>query len=440
MALTLSTPAIAQVTDLEGLYSLAQKNDPLLSQAKLQAEMAGDAVSATSASLLPQINSYFGYQYLNDNRGVEANYGGDGQAVVVGAQLSQMLYSPAVKLAVEVANQDATIADLLVDKASDALVLRTATAYFNVLRAREMVGVANANLETIGEFRDQTATRVRLGLTADLDLQEAQARYDRAAANIINAEALLSQRLDALTTLTGETFSDVDPLDVNRFSPAIPTPSYGRSWHEMAMANNYDLRLTTFSIDKARTQVRQAKAGHKPSVIFSAGVNQELLMDVFSLNSNPGGDGFKMDNLTEVEVGVTAHLPLYSGGRTSAMVRIAQSGLETAQSVNDQTARSITELVNTTERFSVASLKSLKAHEQSLVSAKSALIAVEKGYEVGSRTMAEVLAANTAVFAAENAVNNARFDFIERTLTLKFIAGELSGDDISALNAGLVRN
>ncbi|WP_087026143.1 TolC family outer membrane protein [Thaumasiovibrio subtropicus] len=438
IASTFSTVVYAETTDLENLYQLALQNDPLLSQAKVGASMAEEAVNVTRASLLPQLNSYFAYQYLQDHRGVEAGFGGTGNAVALGVKGSQLLYSPAVKLAVDIANQDVTHADLLIEKASDALVLRSAKAYFDVLRASETVKVAEANLAAIDEFRVQTETRVRLGMTAALDLQEAQARFDLASAGIINAKALLAQRLDALTTLTGQTFTNVEPLDISRFSPALPSPIYGDTWQHAALNNNHDLRMTAQAIEKARLQIKQASAGRMPSVVFTAGINQELLMDIKNIGGN-SALGAKLDNLTEVEVGVAAQLPLYSGGRTTALVRLAQHGLEMTQLVNDQSMRQVAEQVNTTERFVEASLLSLKAHEQSLASSEAALTAVEKGYEVGARTMAEVLAATGLVYAAQNNVNNARFDFIERALTLKFLAGELSDNDITALNAGLLR-
>ena len=84
-------------------------------------------------------------------------------------------------------------------------------------------------------------------------------------------------------------------------------------------------------------------------------------------------------------------------------------------------------------------VQNVKAREQSIISAQSALEATETGYKVGTRNIVEVLNAQKNLYGAQRDYANARYDYILNLLNLKFFAGTLSDADIKALNAWLVQ-
>ena len=63
--------------------------------------------------------------------------------------------------------------------------------------------------------------------------------------------------------------------------------------------------------------------------------------------------------------------------------------------------------------------------------------AYEAGYEAGTRTIVDVLAAQQALYGAKRDYANARYDYIFDSLQLKQIAGILSEDDITDINSWL---
>lgn len=438
MLSTLISGANAQKTDLTNLYQKAVENDLLVSQVALQKEISDTLIDVQSAGLLPQINAYFAVQALKDSRDVQPTYGGTGSASEAGVTLSQALYNPTVKIGVNIAEQNNRSAEILLTKAEEALVLRTANAYFNVLRAKDLIEAESANIKAIEEYLAQTELRLRLGVASDLDYQEAKAQYDNAKARRIRADALLESRLDVLKTLTNESFTGVEPLDKNLFYPEVPTSLSGQSWEKAAQRSNRDIQLASTAIETAHLQVKRAKAGHLPTVSLVAGVQKTIHMDAEANLSTGGSADVDVDsNLTSADIAVSANVPLYSGGRTTSLVKAATLELDIAHQVLEETHRNVDEQTAFAERNTKTALESLSAYEQSLKSAESALIAVQKGYEAGTRTMSEVLTATGHVYLAQVQVANARYDFIEQALTLKFIAGELSEKDITAINASL---
>ena len=76
----------------------------------------------------------------------------------------------------------------------------------------------------------------------------------------------------------------------------------------------------------------------------------------------------------------------------------------------------------------------VEARKQAITSAESALKATQAGYEVGTRTIVDVLLAQRTLFQAKRNYSNARYDYILSMMRLKQVAGQLSPKDIFELN------
>jgi len=85
-----------------------------------------------------------------------------------------------------------------------------------------------------------------------------------------------------------------------------------------------------------------------------------------------------------------------------------------------------------------ANMSTIKAFEQAVISAESALRATEAGFDVGTRTIVDVLNSTRNVFNARKNLANARYDFITAVISLKRAAGTLTVADLEAINQGLI--
>ncbi|GHY50080.1 outer membrane protein TolC [Vibrio cholerae] len=72
-----------------------------------------------------------------------------------------------------------------------------------------------------------------------------------------------------------------------------------------------------------------------------------------------------------------------------------------------------------------------------MISAKSALEATEAGFDVGTRTIVDVLDATRRLYDANKNLSNARYDYILSVLQLRQAIGTLSEQDVMDVNAGL---
>ena len=82
----------------------------------------------------------------------------------------------------------------------------------------------------------------------------------------------------------------------------------------------------------------------------------------------------------------------------------------------------------------------VEARRQAIVSAQSALDATQAGYEVGTRNIVDVLNTQNTLYSAKRNYTSARIDYILNTLRLHRVAGTLTAQDISKLDAYLMRD
>jgi outer membrane protein len=81
-----------------------------------------------------------------------------------------------------------------------------------------------------------------------------------------------------------------------------------------------------------------------------------------------------------------------------------------------------------------ASISTIRALEQSVVSAQSALQATEAGFDVGTRTIVDVLNSTRNLFDARRNLADARYNFIVAIVSLKQASGTLTQQDLIDIN------
>src|SRR5690606_1730839 len=136
-------------------------------------------------------------------------------------------------------------------------------------------------------------------------------------------------------------------------------------------------------------------------------------------------------------IGVSLNVPIFSGFATRARVRQAVYTRDAVEDQLVQERRAVTRQTRSAYRALIAGISSIDARTQSVVSAQSALDATEAGFEVGARTIVDVLQARQQLYPAQRELSRARHDFLVNTLNLKAAAGTLDVEDIKGVNQHL---
>ncbi|MFP1528475.1 TolC family protein [Escherichia coli] len=162
----------------------------------------------------------------------------------------------------------AGIQDVTYQTDQQTLILNTATAYFNVFNAIDVLSYTQAQKEAIYRRLDQTTQRFNVGLVAITDVQNARAQYDTVLANEVTARNNLDNAVEQLRQITGNYYPELAALNVENFKTDKPQPV--NALLKEAEKRNLSLLQARLSQDLAREQIRQAQDGHLPTLDLTA--------------------------------------------------------------------------------------------------------------------------------------------------------------------------
>ena len=209
---------------------------------------------------LPQINLGAGLNYLQNKDDTQTNTGATGSVT-----LDQSIYRRSNWVNLDLTEKSATQSDVAYNLEYQNLMLRTAQAYFDVLKAMDTLEFVRANKTAVERQLEQTQQRFEVGLTAITDVHEAEAERDQALADEINAENTLDNSYESLRELTGIDHRQLDVLNTERFSPQ-KTAFNSDKWLELALDKNLELHSARIGKDIAKEQIDLAKTGHEPTL------------------------------------------------------------------------------------------------------------------------------------------------------------------------------
>ena len=341
---------------------------------------------------------------------------------------SQELYKRSSWITLDTAEKNARKADAAYAAAQQSLILRVSTAYFDVLRAQDNLEFVQAEKAAVGRQLEQTKQRFEVGLSAITDVHDAQAQYDSVLADEVLAENELINSYEGLREITGVEHSNLYVLDIERFSASKSETPVDTLLKE-AEQKNLTLLSSRITKDIAKDNISLQSSGHLPSLTLDGGYTLAE-----QKNSDVSSQDFDSDNFN---IGLNLSVPIYSGGATSSLTKQAEFDFVAASQNLEASYRSVVKDVRAFNNNINASIGALRAYEQAVVSAKSALEATEAGFDVGTRTIVDVLDSTRNLYDANKNLSDARYNYILSVLQLREAVGTLNEQDILDINAGL---
>jgi len=424
--------AMSQAENLLQVYQQARLSNPDLRRSAADRDAAFEKINEARSPLLPQLGLGADYGYSNGYR--DAN-GVNTTTSSAALSLTQTIFDMSKWRQLTLQEKSAGIQDVTFQTDQQTLILNTATAYFNVLSAIDSLSYTEAQKQAIYRQLDQTTQRFNVGLVAITDVQNARSQYDNVLANEVTARNNLDNALEQLRQVTGNYYPQLASLNVDAFKTTKPE-SVSNLLKE-AENRNLTLLQARLSQDLAREQIRLAETGHLPTVGLTASTSVSDSSYSGSATSGPAGAQYNDSNIGQNKVGINFSLPIYSGGAVNSQVKQAQYNFVGASEQLESAHRNVVQTVRSSFNNVNASISSINAYKQSVVSAQSSLDATEAGYAVGTRTIVDVLDATTTLFNAKQQLSSARYNYLINQLNIKAALGTLNEQDLQILNSNL---
>ncbi len=310
------------------------------------------------------------------------------------------------------------------------LIMRVATAYFDVLRAIDTLETNLQEEEAALRSLEQTRQREEVGLVAITDVYDSQAAYDLARNTTILQQDFLQSRYEALEAITGQAHPDIDLLRDD--FPIVEVEGTLDEWERQAEDNSLAIASAEFTLDAQRKNLRARKSDHLPTVDFTGQFGHFVTQPIVSQGIQIGGGASDRSQLS-----LNLSIPLYAGGVTSSRRRAAEYGVRAAQESLEFTRRELTQNLRNAFRRVNTDVLVIAQRQQSITSAQSSLDATELGAEVGTRNIVEVLRAREILYRALREYSDARYNYVIDSLVLKQVSGILTPQDVIDLNQWL---
>lgn len=445
----LTMPGLATAASLLEVYQQALQSDPLIHEAEARRMASQELVPQARGSLFPQISAG-GSWYQGSSANIQQEAIQDGMGNIIGfntvdaesdfdgfgwnAELRQTLFRWDQFVSLKQAGKRVAKAEVDYEAAQQDLIVRVVIRYFDVLAAEDRLTSIHADRLAIARQLEQAKQRFEVGLIAITDVQESQAAYDQSVADEIQAKRELATSREFLREITGEYTPNLSaPTD--SFPLRSPNPADEASWIDQAMVQNLALLSSRFSEDIARDEISFRRTGHYPTIDLVANYDTS---DTDISNVSIGGMLSPNPNFptgsTRDTISVQFSVPLFEGGRTTSRVREAvylhRASREQLQRIVRETER------QTRDAYLgvLSEISRVNALAQSVESSRTALEATQAGFDVGTRTIVDVLNSQRALYTAITNYYQSRYTYIGNVLRLKLAAGDLRIQDLEQID------
>ncbi len=438
----------ASATNFLEVYHEALHNDPTYRQAYANYMAAREARPEAWAALLPQISATAGKTWTHSSGSSgQFNVAANGSLYTYNVassandnakqwslNLSENLFSWTDWMNLKAANSQVAEAQAAYEAAAQNLILRTASAYFNVLSAVDILHAQQSSLKALTLGLEQAKERFKVGLIAITDVEQARAARDTAAAQVITAKQALANALDQLQVITGAQYRTL--TEPGESLPlAMPNPASQNAWVQTSLRQNLTLIATRLAQNVAEDNVRAAFGSDIPTVSlvasrsYSSNSSNETIFGQFIRGLGSTSN--------DRQIGIEFSLPIFSGGGDLARIHQTQYQAMAAQDAVEQASRSTIQQARDAYLGVITGIANVRALRQALTSSQTAFKATEAGYKVGTQTEVDVLNALSSLVAAQSNYATSRYSYINSIIQLQYAAGTLTPAQVQTINRWL---
>lgn len=430
----------ARALGLIDLFNEGMANDPKFQAAKADFDANAEAKAQAQAGYRPTVS--LDIQRNQQNQTIESSniaayqsLRGQTQRYPVTSQsltITQPIYKPANLVQLDQAAISVEQSRLLLLVAEQDLILRSATAYLNLMAAQDGLELARTERDATEKQAQQAKVRFESGLGTVTQLHDTAGRLAVNQAREVEAASRLEDARAGLREITGYEVSAVQPF-AGDIEPSAPQPAEPGAWVSAALSQNLALQARKLARDIAVKEVDRQRAGYQPTLNFSASYSREDSGG--SLFRDVTGNNMGKSDIRNLQFGLRLNVPLYEGGMTTSLVREAGAKMRKSEQDHEQELRKTERQASAALRGVQTSVQSMAALRKSLVAQQSALEAKEESLRTGVASIVQVVDAQRGYFTAKRDYLQARYDYLLNRLKLKQAVGSLSRTDLEELAA-----
>ena len=419
--------------DLLQAYQAAQEQDPRIRAARAARDAAAERLPQARAQLLPNLSASMG-RNKNDVDLTQQTFPGENTtndkyfSYNQALQLRQPLYRKPLWDGLRQAGFVVEDAQATLEREEQELATRVAGAYMEALLAQDALNLALKKQAVTTTQLDAAKKTFAAGAGTRTEVDEAQARLDMDGANVVSARQQVELAQRQLEILIAQPVQELAAVDTARLPLLPPEPAGVDAWIAQAEDNSPEVRALQARVDAAQAEIDKAKGGHYPTLDAVAQISRSASENVNSPRSRN----------TNHMLGFQLTVPLFSGGYTQSTVRQALAEQVRAQETLEATRRDLAVRVHREFRGVSEGVLKVRALEQAARSGEQLVTSTRRSYQVGSRTLVDVLNAEQQLQSTLRDLAEARYLYLVSRVRLRALTGSDIDASIQEINSWLV--
>lgn len=285
----------------------------------------------------------------------------------------------------------------------DSIALEAAQAHLDVQRYREMVDLARDNYDLHLNIFKQIEEKQMSGIGRGVDLEQAHGRQALAQSNLMTEAGNLNDVEQRYQRIIGQPAPAVlvDNLNGDSYIPQQPD-----NFSQFLQVNPSILAKQAF-VQAAESGVKSARGRLSPTLELRASTGRDK-NEPPHINNSLNGRSSSVQLLMSYNI--------FRGGSDSARIRQTIAQEDAAREVRDYTCRNVQQELTIAWNNIHRLQEQIPFLEQHELATSKVRVAYMQQFQIGQRTLLDLLDTENELFDARRALANARFDLKQAQL------------------------
>lgn len=419
---TIFTTSAQEKWSLQKCIDYAHTNNIAIKQQQLNSEYQQNELDQAKYNKLPSVNGSLS-QNLSFGRSETSNgtYDNFTQATTsanIGANI--LIWNGGV-LEKTIRKNEYNLKSSLenLQKAKDDVSINIASAYMEILFAKELLKAAEKQVEQTQKQIERSQKLVEAGTIAEGVLLEIQSQLAREQLKVVeekNSLRLAYLNLSQLLELEDYSNFDIEVPEIPELKSQMSI-SNATNVYRKAVESRPEIKGATYELENAKVQLQISESGKLPSIRAYANISDSYF------TKNPASLNNQLNENIGESVGVSVGIPVFSKFQNKTNIENSKLQILSKELELESTKKTLRKEIEQAYTSALAALERYNANKIAVRSMEESFRYIEEKYNVGMVNSVEYNDAKTNLAVAESDLIQAKYAFIFRTKILDFYQG-----------------
>jgi len=407
---------------LQECVDIALENNRNIKQQALNKQQKEVAYSQARTDLLPNLNASMGQSFVYGRSiGIDNTYQNINSSQSSFNISSDITLFDGLKMKynIDARKAEMYISEADLEKIQDDIIMSVSTAFMQVLMNKELLEIANDQIELTEINIRRLNELVKSGKMAKGELLELEAQQAQEEFNQIQAvNNLKLSLLDLAQIMELEDFENFDvevPENIMIDEGILLSPT---NIYESALIARPEIRGAQYRVESSEKEIMIAKSAYFPSLSFGASMGSSY----YSMSGRPNESfGTQLKNNRSTSLGFSLRIPIFNRFQVRNSVKNAQYALEYSKLEIDKTKLDLRKRIEQAYYNAIGAESRWEAAQKSEIASQEAYRFAEQKYENGRATSYELSQAKTNLAKVLADQAQAKYEYVFRLKILELL-------------------